>query len=128
MTAAAPTGSAPGLLDEGFLPALAQRAQGDGFVARHRTLADLKIGFHDSERGHSGWIAVTPQGCSAGVDNTAPFRFVGDTAALRDLAAGLPFNRLVRQHRLNVEGDLRACVQNWLLIYAVLRLCAPGSH
>ena len=39
-----------------------------------------------------------------------------------DLAQGFPFNRLVRQHRLVVGGDLRACVQNWMLLYALTRL------
>jgi hypothetical protein len=29
---------------------------------------------------------------------------------------------LVRQHRLVVGGDLRACVQNWMLLYALTRL------
>lgn len=121
------TAAAPSLLDDGFLPGLARRAQADDFVARHRTLADLKIGFRHSETGQSAWIAVTPQGIGAGQAGTAPFTFVGDEAALQALASGFPFNRLVRQHRLSVEGDLRACVQNWLLIYAVMRLCAQRS-
>ncbi len=116
------------LLDEGYLPALARRAQADSFVARHRTLADLKIGFRHSETGQRAWIAVTPDTIEAGQAGDAPFTFVGDESALQALAGGFPFNRLVRQHRLSVEGDLRACVQNWLLIHAVLRLCAPRSE
>ena len=115
------------LFDPGFLQQIAQRAQVDDFVARHRTLADLKIGFRHSETGQAGWIAVTPQAINAGLDGAAPFTFVGDASAMQDLANGFPFNRLVRQHRLSVEGDLRACVQNWLLIHAVLALCAKRS-
>lgn len=115
--------TAASLLAPGFLQQMARRVTSDDFVAQHRTLADVQIGFRDSETGQSAWIAVKQQSVEVGDVGRAPFTFVGDTSAMRDLANGFPFNRLVRQRRLAVEGDLRACVQNWLLIYAVLRLC-----
>lgn len=116
----------PDLLTAGFLAQLAARANDDAFVARQRLLANLQIGFRNSETGQTGCLRVTAAHIEAGEAardaDTPPFTFVGDTDAMRALAQGFPFNRLVRQHRLVVVGDLRRCVQNWLLIHAILRL------
>lgn len=121
------TVTSPRILDDRFLQQLAQRAQSDAFVARHCTLADVTIGIRLSGSTDAVWLHVTSDQVESGRGDRSTFTFVGDEAALRDLSDGFPFNRLVRQHRLTVEGDLRHCVQNWLLIHAVLRLCHSGS-
>ncbi|MFW7341004.1 hypothetical protein V0R37_05595 [Pollutimonas sp. H1-120] len=114
-----------------WLNALGVAASGDSFVAQHSVLASLKMGFRNTETKESAWISVDENRVTAGTEATSAvvaFTFLGDTAALEDLRRGYPFNRLVRQHRLVVEGDMRSCVQNWLLIYAVLRLAAGLEH
>ena len=122
----------PDLLAPGFLTQLAARATNDALVARQRLLANLQIGFRNSETGRTGWLHVTASQIEAGdamdEQHAPPFTFVGDTDAMQALAQGFPFNRLVRQHRLVVVGDLRHCVQNWLLIYAILRLANTPEH
>lgn len=114
--------------DSKRLRALAAAASQDDFVARHSTLADVRMGFRNTETKESAWISVNESGVEADTGPAkAAFCFAGDTAAFADLCRGFPFNRLVRQHRLVVEGDLRGCVQNWLLIYALTRLAAQEN-
>lgn len=115
--------------DPAWLTALATAAAKDDFVAQHSTLAAFTIGFRNTESGETAWISVNDSAIDAGTNDTAAaFLFAGDTAAFSDLKDGFPFNRLVRQHRLSVEGDLRGCVQNWLLIYAILRLASSVEY
>lgn len=114
-----------------WLNALGAAASNDRFVKRHSALASLKMGFRNTETKESAWISVDENRVTAGTEATpaaASFTFLGDTAALEDLRRGYPFNRLVRQHRLVVEGDMRGCVQNWLLIYAIMRLASGLEH
>lgn len=104
------------------LQSLAAAASADEFVRRKSTFADLRIGLQ-SESGARAVLIV--QGCDVSIDpdaGAADFVFEGDDAAFGDLRSGLAFNRLVRQHRLHITGDLRGCVQNWLLLYAIFRL------
>lgn len=118
---------ASSFFSQGWLHALGVAASQDSFVAQHSALAALTMGFHNTETGESAWVSLDEARVTAGTDTTsaaAAFTFAGDTAAFNDLRRGFPFNRLVRQHRLVVEGDMRCCVQNWLLIYAVTRLAA----
>ncbi|MBS4001846.1 MAG: hypothetical protein KGZ91_00605 [Afipia sp.] len=119
-----PSTAGPDFFAPDFLARLASAASGDSFVARHSTLAHVRIGFQESETGRKAWLLVDEGKVTSGSGaGAAEFTFVGDAGAFRTLASGFPFNRLVRQHRLSVEGDLRACVNEWLLIYAVTRLC-----
>ncbi|MCC2595855.1 hypothetical protein LKR43_05825 [Pusillimonas sp. MFBS29] len=115
---------------QGWLQALGSAANHDSFVAQHSALATFNMGFRNTETGENAWIAFDEGRVTAGTDTTTAiaFTFAGDTAAFNDLHRGFPFNRLVRQHRLVVEGDMRSCVQNWLLIYAVTRLAAGLEH
>jgi len=125
--------------DPVVLAAWTRLAANDAFVARCAILADVRLGLRNTDNGQALWLAVTEsrqvptppsetrrvlsvQGGS-GLDHVA-FYLEGPQDAFDDLARGLPFNRLVRQHRLTVEGDLRSCVQNWLLLYALMRLTA----
>lgn len=110
-----------------WLHALGVAASNDSFVAQHSALANFKMGFRNTETEENAWISLDENRVVAGTDTTPAvptFTFAGDTATFNDLRLGYPFNRLVRQHRLTVEGDMRNCVQNWLLIYAVTRLAA----
>jgi len=110
--------------DPDFLGRVAAVASRDPFVARHSTLAHVRIGFAETGSARQAWLSVDEGKVGSGAgDGGAAFRFVGDADAFSELARGFPFNRLVRQHRLSVEGDLRACVKEWLLIYAVTRVC-----
>lgn len=116
--------ASPDFFDTDFLGRLARAASQDAFVARHSTLAHVRIGFQESSSGRQAWLSIDAGRVGAGRgDGGAAFSFVGDDSAFESLAQGFPFNRLVRQHRLQVEGDLRACVHEWLLIYAVTRVC-----
>lgn len=113
------------LFDPAVLAAWARRADADEFVRQHCVLADLCLALRNTQTGEQAWLAVREQDVQAGVgERAAPFWLEGDSDAFADLARGFPFNRLVRQHRLVVGGDLRACVQNWMLLYALTRLTA----
>lgn len=110
--------------DPVFLARVAEAASRDAFVARHSTLADVRIGFQENGSKRQAWFSVAEGRVECGTgDGGATFQFVGGYDAFVSLAKGFPFNRLVRQHRLSVEGNLRACVNEWLLIYAVTRVC-----
>ncbi len=111
---------------ENYLGRLALAGSADAFVRQHSTLAQLTAGFRDTTSGASAWISVVGNQVHAGTGNKNDelFCFEGDTGSFEDLRRGFPLNRLVRQHRLTVTGDLRACVQNWLLLYAITRLTA----
>uniref|UniRef100_UPI0033400D2E hypothetical protein n=1 Tax=Castellaniella defragrans TaxID=75697 RepID=UPI0033400D2E len=117
------TESGSRFFDAEFLRQLEQRARDDAFVARHGTLANVRLGIRDSGSGEFVRLHVRADGLVIDRQSDVSFTLVGDAGALQALSQGFPFNRLVRQHRLFVEGDLRSCVQNWLLIHAVLRLC-----
>ena len=111
------------LFDPAFLSAWAQRASADDFVRQHSVLADVCVALRNTETGEHIWLNVSEQNVQAGAgERQVPFWLEGDSEAFADLARGYPFNRLVRQHRLVVGGDLRACVQNWMLLYALTRL------
>ena len=116
------------LLDTGYLARLAAHASAEARVGQQATLAHLCIGFHNHETGQRGWLEINEQRAEAGNNlRAAPFYFTGGSDAFEALAAGYPFNRLVREHRLVVEGDLRACVQNWLLIHTLLQLTRKAA-
>lgn len=114
------------LFDEAVMRRWAQRATHDPLVVEHRTMANLRVGLQTtSGDGSKAWLHIDEAGVTAGLgDIRTHFDFVGENAAFDDLAQGFPFNRLVRQHRLDIQGDIRACVQNWLLLYAVMRSSA----
>lgn len=113
------------LFDPAVLVAWTRLASADAFVARQSVLADLRLGLRNTDSGETLWLAVTEAGVQGGpgLDGVA-FHLEGAQDAFDDLGRGFPFNRLVRQHRLTVCGDLRRCVQNWLLLYALTRLTA----
>jgi len=120
----------PNLFDPSVLAAWTRLATSDAFVARCAILADLRLGLRNTDSGQALWLSVTENSaqdhCVQGGfgRQDVAFYLEGPQDAFDDLARGLPFNRLVRQHRLTVGGDLRCCVQNWLLLYALMRLSA----
>ena len=117
--------TAPDLFDPAVLQVWAQRASADALVQRQSVLAQLRLGLRNSESGKQAWLEIAETGVHAGVGgDTVNFYLEGAQDAFDDLGRGFPFNRLVRQHRLTVGGDLRACVQNWLLLYAPTYLTA----
>lgn len=98
-------------------------ARADDLVRSNTVLADLTLGLRNTQTGEQIRWTIREQDVQAGVgEGAVAFWLEGDSDAFAALAAGFPFNRLVRQHRLVVGGDLRACVQNWMLIYALTRL------
>jgi len=129
----------PDLFAPAVLTAWTRLAANDAFVARCAILADVRLGLRNTDNDQALWLAVTePRQTPAplsetrsvlsvqggpGLDHVA-FYLEGPQDAFDDLVRGLSFNRLVRQHRLTVAGDLRCCVQNWLLLYALMRLTA----
>jgi len=129
----------PNLFDPSVLAAWTRLASNDAFVARCAILADLRLGLHNTDSGQTLWVSVTETRqalnppsetqrllsvqSGPGLEHVA-FYLEGPRDAFDDLVRGVPFNRLVRQHRLTVGGDLRRCVQNWLLLYALMRLTA----
>ncbi|KCB24572.1 hypothetical protein [Bordetella hinzii] len=116
---------APDLFDPAVLAAWTRLASDDAFVARHAILADLRLGLRNTSSGQALWLSADGKRVQGGpgLDGVA-FTLEGPQDAFDDLARGFPFNRLVRQHRLTVGGDMRRCVQNWLLVYAITRLTA----
>ncbi|MEJ2897106.1 hypothetical protein [Bordetella avium] len=113
------------LFDPAVLAAWTRLASHDAFLARHAILADLRLGLLNTDSGQALWLSISASGVQSGTGlGEAAFYLEGGQGAFDDLARGLPFNRLVRQHRLTVRGDLRRCVQNWLLLYALTRLTA----
>lgn len=113
----------PNVFEPDILAAWTQLASQDTFVSRHSILADLRLGLRNTDTNEGLWLAVSESNVQggSGLEDVA-FYLEGTQSAFDDLARGLPFNRLVRQHRLTVRGDLRCCVQNWLLLYALTRL------
>lgn len=111
------------LFSTDVLAAWSRLASTDEMVHQHSALADLDIGFRNTETSEQAWLQIDESGIYTGLGaHTVAFSLVGDTEAFTDLIHGFPFNRLIRQHRLFVEGDLRCCVQNWMLLYALTRL------
>jgi hypothetical protein len=111
------------LFDAATLDIWARRATDDAFVQRQRVLADLCLGLRNTDTGEQAWLVVLEDGVQAGTGTRATdFTLEGGQQAFDDLCCGFPFNRLVRQHRLTVAGNLRSCVQNWLLVYGLIRL------
>lgn len=105
------------------LEAWVRLARADDLVRSNTVLADLTLGLRNTQTGEQIRWTIREQEVQAGVgEGAVAFWLEGDSDAFAALAAGFPFNRLVRQHRLVVGGDLRACVQNWMLIYALTRL------
>lgn len=105
------------------LEAWVRLACADDLVRSNTVLADLTLGLRNTQTGEQIRWTIREQDVQAGVgEGAVAFWLEGDNDAFAALAAGFPFNRLVRQHRLVVGGDLRACVQNWMLIYALTRL------
>ncbi|MCG5238325.1 hypothetical protein [Azospirillum doebereinerae] len=119
MTAPADT-AAPAPFTGDFLPRLAGAVAQDAYFRDRCTAAHLTFGLRDTGSGASGWLRVDGPAVSAAAGpSDSRFTIEGDGAAWRDLLAGLPVNRLLRQHRMTVSGDIRSCVQNWLLVFAV---------
>jgi len=113
----------PSLFDQQTVAAWQQLAREDELVLRNTVLADLSLGLRNSQTGEQVWWSIREQGIEAGLgERPLVFWLEGDGSAFDDLARGFPFNRLVRQHRLTVCGDLRSAVQNWMLLYALTRL------
>ncbi|MBP6019257.1 MAG: hypothetical protein KA735_07190 [Burkholderiaceae bacterium] len=124
-----PQNPSSAFFDAKYLAHLAQSASNDAFVKQHSVLADFTVGFRDTDSNVTAWIRVQEDQISAGLtDMPSAFCFEGSSASFDLLKNGTPFNRLVRQHRLTVTGNLRHCVQNWLLIYAITRLTATPEH
>ena len=102
----------------------AELATKDPLVRSSNTMANLLIGLHDTDLNLAAWLAVTETGVTGGTGHVkTDFCFVGSSSAFTDMLEGMPFNRLIRQHRLDIQGDVRSCVKNWLLLYAVMRSC-----
>jgi len=115
----------PHLFTPAVLIAWTRLAARDALVARHAILANLRLGLRNTDSDETLWLSVAETGIQGGLGlEHVAFYLEGPQDAFEDLVRGVPFNRLVRQHRLTVEGDLRCCVQNWLLLYAVMRLAA----
>lgn len=115
--------AASGPLNVERLEAMASGASASAEVARRSVFAFLTFGLLDADTGETFWIRIEQGRATAGAGQ-ADTRFVlaGSSAAWSELAAGMPVNRLLRQGKVSILGDARACMQNWLLVYAVLAL------
>jgi len=113
-----PPPSAP--LSADFLAMLASAAQGNPDYLSRATGLHMTIGFRDSATGDSGWIRLAGQHVSSGCgESDTRFVLQADSAAWQELIAGMPINRLLRQGKVQILGDARACIQNWLLVFAL---------
>lgn len=89
-------------------------------IVPHVTMAHLTFGLKDTDTAETGWIRVD-EGSVVGGSGSADTRFTFEatSAAWRELAEGMPINRLVRQGKMVISGDARNCVQNWLLVFEI---------
>lgn len=78
----------------------------------------LTFGLHDHSTGERAWLRID-EGSIRGAMGDADTRFElsGDSAAWQSLAQGTPINRLLRQGRVEIRGDARSCIQNWLVVF-----------
>lgn len=113
--------SAPsGPLDEAFLARLASAAQGNPDYQSRASGLYMTIGFRDSATGAAGWLRLAEGNVSSGSgEPDARFVLQADSAAWQELVAGMPINRLLRQGKVQILGDARACIQNWLVVFAL---------
>ncbi len=109
-----------GPLDAAFLARLAGAAQRNPDYRSRATGLYLTIGFRDSATGASGWLRLAEGDVTSGSgESDARFVLQADSAAWQELIAGMPINRLLRQGKVQILGDARACIQNWLVVFAL---------
>lgn len=75
----------------------------------------------DRDRHGRAALAADRRGPSLGRRGQRDIRFAfeADAASWRELAEGMPINRLLRQGKVAITGDARSCVQNWLLMHHI---------
>lgn len=108
-------GPLPSLLSNVLAGSLSNSA-----IAPHATMAHLTFCVKDTDTAENGWIRVDEGSVVGGSGSAdARFTFEATSAAWRELAEGMPLNRLVRQGKMVITGDARNCVQNWLLVFEI---------
>lgn len=114
-TSGTTNGPLPGLLSNVLAGSSSNTA-----IASHATMAHLTFGVKDTDTAESGWIRVDESAVAGGSGAAdTRFTFEAGSAAWRELAEGMPINRLVRQGKMVISGDARHCVQNWLLVFEI---------
>ncbi|MCO5130224.1 MAG: hypothetical protein M9932_06620 [Xanthobacteraceae bacterium] len=104
----------------GLLSDILTQAPSNSAIMPHATMAHLTFGLKDTDTAETGWIRVDSAAVTGGSGNAdARFTFEAGGAAWRELIAGMPINRLVRQGKMVISGDARNCVQNWLLVFEI---------
>lgn len=104
----------------GLLSNVLTGAPSNSAIAPHATMAHLTFGLKDTDTAETGWIRVDAASVSGGSGSAdTRFTFEATSAAWRELAEGMPINRLVRQGKMVISGDARHCVQNWLLVFEI---------
>ncbi len=100
--------------------ALVSAAPSNPKIVRQAGLAHLTFGLAGVDTAEARWIRVDDGALTGGAGSAdTRFTFEGADAVWDELARGMPINRLVRQGRIVISGDARACVQNWLLVHEI---------
>jgi len=80
----------------------------------------LTFSLRDTETGNNLWLRMEGDRMHGGVGEAdARFTLAGRTEAWRALCGGMPINRLLRQGRIEITGDARTCIQNWLVVFFI---------
>lgn len=104
----------------GLLSDVLAGASSNSAIAAHATTAHLTFGVKDTDTAESGWLRIDGNALTGGSGSAdTRFTFEAGSAAWRELAEGMPINRLVRQGKMVISGDARNCVQNWLLVFEI---------
>lgn len=104
----------------GLLSNILTGAPSNSAIVPHARMAHLTFGLKDTDTTETGWIRIDDDSVLGGSGSAdTRFTFEADSAAWRELAEGMPINRLVRQGKMVIAGDARHCVQNWLLVFEV---------
>lgn len=91
---------------------------GNARLASKSFALHLTFGLHDRSRGERAWLRIDEGAITGGAgDADTRFELSGDTDAWQALTQGMPINRLLRQGRVEIRGDARSCIQNWLVVY-----------
>jgi hypothetical protein len=114
------TATSDAVISPALVQQLVSRATANERLAGKSFALHLTFGLHDRSTGERAWLRIDEHAISGGMgDADTRFELSGDTDAWRALAQGTPINRLLRQGRVEIRGDARSCIQNWLAVYLV---------
>lgn len=112
------TGTSEAVISPALIRHLVGAGLGNARLASKSFALHLTFGLHDRSNGARAWLRIDEGAITGGTgDADTRFELSGDADAWQALAQGMPINRLLRQGRVEIRGDARSCIQNWLVVY-----------